>query len=105
MFRGRKANLLKIVFWDGGRLCLFTKRLEQGAFLWPPEVERGRTLPLGRRTRERSARCAASVPVFHRTCRAKMFGSPHHRHQMKRSGVLRLEAQGGLGMSTVRCAK
>ncbi len=46
MFRGRKANLLKIVVWDGSGLCLFTKRLEQGVFLWPPEVERGRALPL-----------------------------------------------------------
>ncbi len=27
-FRGRKANLIKIVFWDGTGLCLFTKRLE-----------------------------------------------------------------------------
>lgn len=45
-FRGRKANLLKIVFWDGSGLCLFTKRLEQGVFLWPPQVEPGRTLPL-----------------------------------------------------------
>jgi transposase len=24
-FRGRKANLIKIVFWDGTGLCLFTK--------------------------------------------------------------------------------
>ena len=29
-FRGRKANLIKIVFWDGNGLCLFTKRLDQG---------------------------------------------------------------------------
>jgi len=28
VFRGRKANLIKIVFWDGSGLCLFTKRLE-----------------------------------------------------------------------------
>jgi transposase len=27
LFRGRKANLIKIVFWDGTGLCLFTKRL------------------------------------------------------------------------------
>ncbi len=24
-FRGRKANLIKIVFWDGTGLCLFTR--------------------------------------------------------------------------------
>ena len=29
LFRGRKASLLKIIFWDGTGLCLFTKRLEQ----------------------------------------------------------------------------
>ena len=34
-FRGRGANLIKIVFWDGTGLCLFTKRLEAGRFPWP----------------------------------------------------------------------
>ncbi len=34
-FRGRKANLIKILFWDGAGLCLFTKRLEEGRFPWP----------------------------------------------------------------------
>jgi transposase len=33
VFRGRKANLIKIVFWDGTGLCLFTKRLEHSAQL------------------------------------------------------------------------
>ena len=46
VFRGRRANLIKIVFWDGTGLCLFTKRLEQGVFLWPPNIEPGRTLSL-----------------------------------------------------------
>ncbi len=46
VFRGRKANLIKIVFWGGTGLCLFTKRLEQGVFLWPPNIEPGRTLAL-----------------------------------------------------------
>ena len=46
VFRGRRANLIKIVFWDGTGLCLFTKRLEQGIFLWPSNVEPGGTLAL-----------------------------------------------------------
>jgi transposase len=46
VFRGRKANLIEIVFWDGTGLCLFTKRLEQGVFLWPPDVDPGETLAL-----------------------------------------------------------
>lgn len=46
VFRGRMANLIKIVFWDGTGLCLFTKRLEHGVFLWPPDIERGKTLAL-----------------------------------------------------------
>jgi len=46
LFRGRKANLIKIVYWDGTGLCLFTKRLEHGVFLWPSNVEPGGTLML-----------------------------------------------------------
>lgn len=47
VFRGRtRANLIKIVFWDGTGLCLFTKRLEHGVVLWPPNVEPGETLSL-----------------------------------------------------------
>lgn len=46
VFRGRKANLIKIVFWDGTGLCLYTKRLEQGVFLWPSNAEPGGTLAL-----------------------------------------------------------
>ena len=42
----RKANLIKIVFWDGTGLCLFTKRLEQGRFPWPGADEAGDTLAL-----------------------------------------------------------
>ena len=45
-FRGRQANLIKIVFWDGTGLCLFTKRLEHGVFLWPPSVDPDETLML-----------------------------------------------------------
>jgi transposase len=27
--------MLKILFWDGNGLCLFTKRIDQGGFVWP----------------------------------------------------------------------
>jgi transposase len=30
-FRGKKASMLKILFWDGNGPCLFTQRLDQGA--------------------------------------------------------------------------
>jgi transposase len=31
VFRGRKAILVKVVYWDRTGSCLFIKRLEQGA--------------------------------------------------------------------------
>jgi transposase len=40
-FRGRGAGLIKILFWDGNGLCLFTKRLDQGGFIWPQADDRG----------------------------------------------------------------
>ena len=30
-FRGRKADTMKILFWDGNGLCLFTKRCSRAA--------------------------------------------------------------------------
>jgi transposase len=35
VFRGRRGDLLKVLFWDGQGLCLFAKRLERGRFVWP----------------------------------------------------------------------
>jgi transposase len=34
-FRGRRADMIKILYWDGTGLCLFVKRLEDGYFPWP----------------------------------------------------------------------
>ncbi len=45
-FRGRTASLIKILFWDGTGLCLFTKRLEEGRFPWPAAGEEGDTVSL-----------------------------------------------------------
>ena len=35
VFRGKRGDLIKILWWDGDGLCLFAKRLERGRFLWP----------------------------------------------------------------------
>ena len=36
IFRSKRADRLKILAWDGSGLMLVWKRLEQGAFRWPP---------------------------------------------------------------------
>src|SRR3954463_8535204 len=35
VFRARRADRVKLVFWDGSGVCLFAKRLEDGEFRWP----------------------------------------------------------------------
>lgn len=35
VFRGRRGDRLKMLWWSGDGLCLFTKRLESGRFVWP----------------------------------------------------------------------
>jgi len=46
VFRGRRGDLIKVLWWDGDGLCLFAKRLECGRFVWP-KVESG-TVSLSR---------------------------------------------------------
>ncbi len=35
VFRGRRGDLLKVIWWDGQGARMFTKRLERGRFVWP----------------------------------------------------------------------
>jgi transposase len=35
VFRGRRGDLVKLVWFDGDGMCLFAKRLERGRFVWP----------------------------------------------------------------------
>ncbi len=35
VFRGRRGDLIKVIWHDGQGACLFTKRSEQRRFLWP----------------------------------------------------------------------
>src|SRR3954451_708796 len=44
LFRGKRGDYLKALYWDGSGLCLFAKRLEQGKFVWPPVVDGALTL-------------------------------------------------------------
>ena len=35
VFRGRRGDVIKLLWSTGDGLCLLTKRLEQGRFVWP----------------------------------------------------------------------
>jgi len=39
IFRGRRGDLVKLIWFDGDGLCLFQKRLERGRFIWPQAAE------------------------------------------------------------------
>jgi transposase len=51
VFRGRRGDLIKLLWWDGDGLCLFAKRLERGRFVWPQAEEGAVSLSL------RNCRC------------------------------------------------
>jgi transposase len=35
VFRGRKGDRIKVLWWSGDGMCLLAKRLEAGRFVWP----------------------------------------------------------------------
>ncbi|EAQ37228.1 hypothetical protein NB311A_02934 [Nitrobacter sp. Nb-311A] len=48
VFRGRRGDLIKVLWHDGQGACLFSKKLERGRFIWPSPADgdRLRTLAL-----------------------------------------------------------
>jgi len=45
-FRGRRGDLVKLLWWSGDGLNLFAKRLERGRFVWP-QAQSGSVLLTG----------------------------------------------------------
>lgn len=39
VFRSKRGDRMKILYWDGTGMCLFTKRLEVGCFVWPSVMD------------------------------------------------------------------
>jgi transposase len=39
VFRGRRGDRIKVLWWDGDGLCLYAKRLERGRFVWPQATQ------------------------------------------------------------------
>ena len=39
VFRGRRGDLIKVIWFDGQGACLFSKRLEKGRFVWPSAAD------------------------------------------------------------------
>ena len=35
VFRGRRGDLIKVLWWSGDGMNLYVKRLERGRFVWP----------------------------------------------------------------------
>ena len=78
VFRGRRGDLIKLIWHDGDGACLFTKRLERGRFLWPSVADGAVTISAAQltyllsvidwRTPQKTRRAAAVYSVIE-TCK------------------------------------
>lgn len=41
VFRGKSADKIKILWWDGQGFCLFYKCFDSGKFVWPNTQDKG----------------------------------------------------------------
>lgn len=39
VFRSRRGDMIKLLWWTGHALCLLAKRLERGRFIWPKATD------------------------------------------------------------------
>ena len=49
VFRGKRGDLIKVIWHDGQGACLFSKRLERGRFIWPSTLAARCDSPAGSR--------------------------------------------------------
>ncbi|WP_425455525.1 IS66 family insertion sequence element accessory protein TnpB [Azospirillum griseum] len=47
IFRGRRSDAVKVIWHDGQGMCLFSKKLEKGRFVWPSTVDGAVSLTAG----------------------------------------------------------
>jgi transposase len=59
-FRGKRGGLVKLLWFDGQGMCLFSKRLERGHFVWPVTGTGRASL------RRHSCRCCSRVSIGER---------------------------------------
>ena len=59
VFRGRRGDLIKVLWHDTQGMCLFVKRLERGRFIWP-QAKDG-TVPMARLDDAASAPASSSL--------------------------------------------
>ena len=61
-FRGRRSDLLKVIWHDSQGACLFTKRLERGRFIWPSATDGAVTIS----SAQRAIYCPGSIGAIHK---------------------------------------
>ena len=54
VFRGRRGDKIKVLWWSGDGLCLLAKRLERGRVVWP-QAPSGTAVDAARRHRQAAA--------------------------------------------------
>jgi transposase len=84
-FRGRRAGLIKLLWHDGIGLCMLTKKLEHGQFVWPPTTTTGRIALTPAQLTALLDGCEWRAPVARR--RPELAGSSRRSHWSRFDGI------------------